>query len=331
MADTPPPLAERIHTLTAAGRVAEAHALLSGPDVASDPDALLCLAYWRLAGRFIRRDLAVARNLFGHAARLGSMDGLSAYIALLAAGIGGPADWPTACTLLGAQAQDDPRAGEELALIEAMALTPEGAPARLPDEEILNESPYLSCRRGLFSAAECDFLAARALPALAPSIALDQETGRQFPDPVRDTDAMAFPFVDESPAIHALNRRIAAATGTVAAQGEPLHISRCRPGQEVKLHIDALANEPNQRIATVYICLNDDYEGGETRFAQADLNFRGARGDALVIRNVDVDGRPDGLTQHGSLPIIAGQQWLATRWIRARPFMVPPPRPVLDA
>jgi prolyl 4-hydroxylase len=331
MPDATPSLFDRVDALTAAGRIADAFALLTGPGAATDADALLCLADWRLSGRFIHRNLATARNLFGHAARLGSTDGLAAYIAFTAGGIGGPADWQLARTLLGSQAEVDPDAVEELALLEAMELTPDGAPARPPEEEILSESPRISCVRRLFSAEECRFLIARALPRLGPSTIVHPATGRQVPDPIRTSDAMAFPFVEESPAIHALNRRIAAATDTAVAQGEPLHVLRYRPGQEYKPHLDALPNERNQRIVTMLVYLNDDYEGGETRFDRTGLTFRGARGDALIFRNIDAAGRPDGLTRHAGLPVTAGEKLLATRWIRSQPFMLPPPRPVLNA
>jgi prolyl 4-hydroxylase len=325
-----PSLFDRVDALTAAGRIAEAYALLTGPGVETDADRLFCLADWRLGGRFIHRNLETARNLFGHAAQQGSGEGLAAYIAFVAGGVGGPADWPLARNLLEAQAGIEPGAAEELALINAMALTSDGGPAGLPDEEMLSEKPGISCRRGLFTAEECRFLIGRASPRFGPSTIVNPKTGRQVPDPIRTSEAMAFPFVDESPAIHALNRRIAAATGTDAAQGEPLHVLRYRPGQEYKSHVDALTGVANQRILTVLVYLNDDYEGGETRFDRTGLIFRGAPGDALIFRNVDAAGGADLLTQHSGLPVETGEKLIASRWVRAKPFLLPAPRPALN-
>ena len=57
-------------------------------------------------------------------------------------------------------------------------------------------------------------------------------------NPVRTSDAMVFPWIAESPAVHALNRRIAAATGTIPAQGEPLQVLRYRRGQQYRPHLD---------------------------------------------------------------------------------------------
>jgi prolyl 4-hydroxylase len=161
-------------------------------------------------------------------------------------------------------------------------------------------------------------------------VVIDPQTGRHLRNPIRTSDGMAFPFVDENPAVHALNRRIAAVTGTEAAQGEPLQILRYRPGQEYKPHFDAVAGDPNQRILTVLVYLNDDYEGGETLFLKTGLRFRGRRGDALMFRNASADGRADELAQHAGRPVIAGEKLICSRWIRQRPFLLPPPRPLLD-
>ena len=325
-----PTLADQADTLVAAGRVGEAHRLLTGPAAASDADALIRLAGWRLAGQLVRRDLAAARDLFGRAGALGHAGAAAIHAAFLASGTGGPADWPAALAVLHRHAAGNPAFRDELALIELMSLSPEGAPAAVPRAEPLSDRPRASRVQALLSPAECDFLAARAGPMLAPSVVIDPQTGRHFQNPVRTSDGMAFPYVEESPAIHALNRRIAAVTGTDVAQGEPLQVLRYRPGQQYRPHSDAVAGEANQRILTVLIYLNRDYEGGETRFVQTGLTYRGEPGDALAFWNVDEAGRPDPLAQHAGLPVTAGVKLLSTRWIRARPFAIPPPRPVLD-
>ena len=42
----------------------------------------------------------------------------------------------------------------------------------------------------------------------------------------------------EDPVIHALNRRLAAVSGTAWDQGEPLQILRYSPGQQYRNHFD---------------------------------------------------------------------------------------------
>ena len=59
------------------------------------------------------------------------------------------------------------------------------------------------------------------------------------------------------------------------------------------------------------------------------LSFRGEIGDALIFRNVEGDERADPLAQHAGLPVTKGEKYISTRWIRARPFSLPAPRPLL--
>jgi prolyl 4-hydroxylase len=329
MAAAPPSLSDQADALVDAGRIGEAYRLLTSPPAATDPEALIRLAEWRLGGQFIRRDLAASRDLFRRAAEAGQSEAARVHAAFVANGTGGAADWPAAVRLLQEQAARDPDAAAQLALIGAMRLSPSGDPLELPPEETLGERPHVSSFRGLLSGGECDFLVAAARPWLEPSLVVDPASGRLVQNPVRTSDAMAFPFVQESPAIHALNRRMAAASGTAPAQGEPLQVLRYRGGQEYKPHLDAVTGDPNQRILTMLVYLNEDYEGGETLFVRTGLRFRGRKGDALLFRNALPDGRGDAQALHAGLPVPSGEKLIASRWIRARPFLLPAPRPLL--
>lgn len=323
-----PSPAAQADSLLAAGRAAEAYRLLAASSGTGDRDALFMLANWRLAGNVVRRDLAASRDLFRRAAEAGHAEAGRIHAAFVGNGTGGDADWARALELLRLYAF--PGAAEQLALIERMALTPAGEPQKLPEEQRLSERPSVGAFPALFTTAECDFLIAEAQPWLAPSFVIDSRTGQQLRNPIRTSDSMSFGYTLEGPAIHALNRRLAAATGTDVRQGESLQVLRYRPGQEYKAHLDAVAGEPNQRILTILVYLNDEYEGGETRFLRTGLSFKGRKGDALVFRNALPDGRADEASQHAGLPVAKGEKLIASRWIRARPFSFPPPRPLLD-
>lgn len=196
----------------------------------------------------------------------------------------------------------------------------EGDPLSPPILELVSDSPSIRWARSLFSPEECELLRDIATPYLNASMIVDPTTGQMRPDPVRTSEAAAFPWIDETPFIHALNRRIAAASRTSVEQGEPLQVLRYSPGQEYRSHSDALAGVDNQRVMTVLVYLNDGFEGGETSFPAADLNLRGGVGDALIFANVDGEGRPDPRATHAGRPVVNGRKWVASRWIRERPF-----------
>jgi prolyl 4-hydroxylase len=267
-----------------------------------------------------------ARDLFRRAAADGERKAAVIYANFLASGVGGPRDWRAALGRLRDLAASGRRSAREMALIERMALDGEGNPLPLPRPELLSERPHILRFARLVSLEECAYLRAAAAPMLAPSVVVDPKTGEQRPDPLRTSAVAGFTAPLENPAVHALNRRLAAASGTEPEQGEPLQILRYEPGGEYRAHLDAIPGFRNQRIATMLVWLNDGFEGGETDFPEARLILRGEPGDAILFRNTREDGRPDPASAHAGLPVRTGEKWLASRWIRERPFDYSDPR-----
>jgi prolyl 4-hydroxylase len=171
------------------------------------------------------------------------------------------------------------------------------------------------------SLTECLYLIETAEPLLQQSVVVDPVTGQFRPHPVRTSEGATFPWVSEDLVVTALNRRIAVASGTDASCGEPLQVLRYRPGQEYRPHLDALPTGANQRVLTMLVYLNEDYEGGETLFSRTGLKYAGKAGDGLLFRNANPDGVPDPSAEHAGLPVLAGEKYVASRWIRERPLM----------
>lgn len=275
------------------------------------------------AARLRAGGLAEALELFRQSAGAGKVEAAVIYANLLASGVGGPRRWSDSLRLLAALAEVNPRSRSELERIEAMALTADGDPLARPEGERLCEAPVLIRFDRLFSPEECAWLAAAAEPMLEPAVVVDPASGRQVRDPVRVCDSAGFTWPLENPAIHALNRRLAAASGTAAEQGEPLQVLRYRPGGEYRPHFDAIPGFANPRVMTMLVWLDEDYEGGETHFPTANLKLKGRTGDAILFRNTGPDGRRDPASGHAGLPVTAGEKLIASRWIRERPFEMP--------
>jgi prolyl 4-hydroxylase len=324
------PTIPQVQALVKASRFAEAARLLIAAADAGEREALAELAQWRIAGNIVRRDLAAARNLLQRAGEAGNPDAALLHTSFLASGVGGASDWPAALTALTAMAPSQPRAAEQLRLLRAMDLGPDGSPAHKVEGRTLSRSPHVVAADGLLTATECAYLVERGQPGLQPSMVVDPNDGRLVPNPIRTSDGAHFGVYDEDLAINALNRRIAAFSDTRIEQGEPMQLLRYRPGQEYRAHVDALPAEANQRVATVLVYLSDDYEGGETVFVRTGLSFRGRVGDALLFRNVTPDGRPDPMALHAGRPVTRGVKLIASRWIRAQAFSYPPPRPLVN-
>jgi predicted 2-oxoglutarate/Fe(II)-dependent dioxygenase YbiX len=123
--------------------------------------------------------------------------------------------------------------------------------------------------------------------------------------------------------------RIADAAGISPRCFEVAKLLHYEPGQYFAPHCDfqepvtpALAREVElrgQRVGTVLVYLNDDYDGGETDFPKIGLRHRAATGDALLFRNVQPSGALDYDTLHAGLAPTRGVKWVLSQWIRDRP------------
>jgi prolyl 4-hydroxylase len=302
--------------LANAGRVLDAVTLLLNAGRAGDSTAFAELAIWHVDGRFLPRDLRAARDHMASAARLGHADGVLMHLAMVANGTGGAADWSSALMLLEAAAATDHIAKAQFDLVAAMRLGRNGAPSVLPDAEIVCADPRITRLPGFLTPGECAHVAATAAELLEPAAVLDPLTGQRLLNAVRTSDSGAIGPLRETLVVRAINQRIAAATGTQVDQGEPLTVLRYAPGQQYRLHHDAIAGASNQRIRTVLVYLNQGFDGGETVFPELSLSVGPTAGDALVFDNLRSDGAPDPRMRHAGLPVRTGVKWLATRWIR---------------
>lgn len=323
------PLAQ-IQQLVAANRHAEAADQLITAAETGDADALYTLGTWRISGRIIRRDTSIARDCMGKAADAGHRDAKRLYAHFLANGTGGSIDRNRAREIFESLRRDDAEADEQLDLLDRMRLDDDGGPKETPQLDRLSEAPLVHKASDFLTDEECGYLVRRAEPRLKPTMVIERSTGRSIHHPVRRSDSMHFGVDNEDLVVRAINRRVAAASGTGTEQGEPLQLLRYGPGGEFKPHHDAEREGGNQRILTALLYLSDDYEGGETRFTKTDFSFRGRKGDILLFSNVQPDGRPDPLAEHAGLPVRSGTKFLASRWIWREPRYFPPPTPILQ-
>jgi prolyl 4-hydroxylase len=319
----------QVQQLIAENRFAEAADQLISAAEGGDGDALHTLASWRISGRIIRRDTAAARDLMGSAADAGHRDATRLYAHFLANGTGGPADRKMSRQIFESLRASDRDVDEQLEMLDRMAIDENGDPKEPVRLERIKDSPLIHTAPHFLTDEECDYLVRRAEARLKPTTVIERATGREIYHPVRRSDSMHFGVGNEDLVVSAINRRIAAASGTTAEQGEPLQLLRYGPGGEFKPHHDAEKEGGNQRILTALVYLSNDYDGGETQFTRADFSFPGRKGDLLLFSNVGSDGRPDPFAEHAGLPVTRGTKLVASRWIWREPRYFPPPEPII--
>lgn len=304
-----------VEVLAQAGQLQEAFELILALAEANDPEALFTLGNFYWQGGPVDQDPKRGREFFARASEAGHPVASMFFTNLLGSGIAGYRDWATAVERLQLEAGTEPHRDLVLSALAKMNVDAEGNPAAIPEPQRLSDRFDIFLYRGLFTAEECKLVLSAADRRYQPSTIHDA-SGREVPHPLRSSSGAPLHWLIEDPALHALNRRLAAVTGTACEQGEPLLVLRYEPGQQYRPHFDALPGLENQRIATALVYLGTGYSGGQTTFPRLNLEISGQQGDVLVFRNVLPSGAPNPLSEHAGLPVTAGVKHLATRWIR---------------
>jgi prolyl 4-hydroxylase len=189
------------------------------------------------------------------------------------------------------------------------------------------QSPRVLVLGGLLSAEECDALIAAARPRLARSLTVQTQTGGEELNPDRTSNGMFFNR-GESELLTRIEARIARLLRWPVQNGEGMQVLHYRPGAEYKPHYDyfdpaepgtpTILKRGGQRVGTLVMYLNEPERGGGTTFPDVGLEVAPQRGNAVFFSY----DRPSPATRtlHGGAPVIAGEKWVATKWLREREF-----------
>ncbi len=209
-----------------------------------------------------------------------------------------------------------------------------GSPSHLwaGDREVsvlmMLRNPRVVVFGGLLSDEECDAMVADAAPRLARSETVVVQTGGNEVNPSRTSQGMFFGR-GETPICQRVEARIAALLNWPVVNGEGLQVLHYRPGAEYKPHHDyfdpaqpgmaAVLQRGGQRVATLVMYLNTPQQGGGTVFPDVALEVAPIKGNAVFFSY----DRPHAATRtlHGGAPVIAGDKWVATKWLREGQFV----------
>ncbi|TVU44927.1 hypothetical protein EJB05_04390 [Eragrostis curvula] len=185
---------------------------------------------------------------------------------------------------------------------------------------------------------QCDNIVRIAKARLAPStLALRKGETTESTKGIR-TSSGTFLSAREDPSgtLAEVENKIARATMVPRSHGEPFNILRYEIGQRYASHYDAFdpaqyGPQKSQRVASFLLYLTDVEEGGETMFPYENgenmdigydyekcigLKVRPRKGDGLLFYSLMINGTIDPTSLHGSCPVIKGEKWVATKWIR---------------
>jgi hypothetical protein len=197
-----------------------------------------------------------------------------------------------------------------------------------PPAHVVFEKPRIVVVERFATADECRWLIGRAGSGLMRAKVYRGSATPQVAE-TRTNREMSFTIFNADVVLSLIRDRIAAASGAPVTHFEIAKLLHYSPGEQFALHADFIeAKTPElahdlaargQRVATFLLYLNDGYEGGATQFPRLDWQYRGGCGDALLFSNVDAGGAPDYDTVHAGMPPAAGEKWVLSQWVRARP------------
>ena len=180
---------------------------------------------------------------------------------------------------------------------------------------------------GLLSHQECDELMAMAAKRLTRSETVQTDTGASEVNSARTSQGMFFDR-GENELCRRIEARIAALIGWPVDNGEGIQVLNYKPGAEYKPHYDyfdpaqpgtpTILKRGGQRVATVVMYLNDPLVGGGTTFPDVQLEVAPVKGNAVFFSYERA--HPSSKTLHGGAPVVEGEKWVATKWLREGVF-----------
>jgi prolyl 4-hydroxylase len=180
----------------------------------------------------------------------------------------------------------------------------------------------------LLSHEECDEIIELARGRLERSMTVDNWSGGNELNEARSSDGMFFER-GANPVVERIEARIAALLHWPVDRGEGLQVLRYGPGAEYRPHHDycdptipgapSLLQRGGQRVATLLMYLNVPLKGGSTTFPDVGFQVAPIKGNAVFFSY----DRPHPLTKtlHGGAPVIEGEKWVATKWLRESVFV----------
>jgi len=195
-------------------------------------------------------------------------------------------------------------------------------------KEVLFDKPRIVLYNDVFSKDECaDLIKSIPSEQFFAAEGFDFVTKKGIPTDYRSNSS----YIDKGFKLNPLHQKL-----TELIEGEligtypyielPVQVQRYDVGQQYKTHVDFFnrANEPKvfdvDRIASIIVYLNDDFEGGETHFTTLNIKVKPKAGMALFFKYNYNDPIYNRNTFHAGIPVISGTKYIVTAFFRSEPL-----------
>lgn len=206
-------------------------------------------------------------------------------------------------------------------------LAPDGQRVRIA---AVLDHPHIVLFEQMLTAEECSQLMGLAEQRLRRSTVVDEQLGESRAHEAR-TSAGAWFQRGEFELLARIEARLAALLHWPVDRGEGVQVLRYGVGGEYRAHFDYFnptlpgsqrhLQTGGQRVGTCILYLDEVQAGGGTRFPSLGFEVRPSRGAALYFASVDGQGVEDPASLHAGMPVIEGVKYIATKWLRQRPYL----------
>ncbi|NWX04321.1 P4HA3 hydroxylase, partial [Caloenas nicobarica] len=189
-------------------------------------------------------------------------------------------------------------------------------------KEMVQIRPYVALYHDFVSDVEAETIKGLAGPWLQRSVVASGEKQQKAEYRISKS---AWLKDTAHPVVRTLEKRMAAVTGLDLRPpyAEYLQVVNYGLGGHYEPHFDHATSRKSplyrmksgNRIATVMIYLSAVEAGGSTAFIHANLSVPVVKNAALFWWNLRRNGDGDGDTLHAGCPVLAGDKWVANKWI----------------
>lgn len=183
----------------------------------------------------------------------------------------------------------------------------------------------------VLSMSECDAIVEASRPSLTQStVVSNTDSNSAVSKDVRSSFGTYFPR-GTHPVVKAVEERIADLFRFPLSHAEPIQILNYAPNAEYKPHHDyfdetsaegqRIVARSGNRVATLIMYLNEVERGGATIFPKLNLQVLPRKGSVLYFDYALPGGVYDPDSLHGGTPVLAGEKWIATQWVRCLPYV----------
>lgn len=190
-------------------------------------------------------------------------------------------------------------------------------------------APIIAVIDDVLSDEECEEIIQLARSRVRRSTVVDNTSGDSVVNDHR-TSSGTFIKPEENDLMRRINQRLAALMQMPVEHGEDIQILRYEVGQQYKPHQDffdpnassasRLLRDGGQRVSTLVVYLNEVIRGGETVFPDVGLSVAPKKGSAVYFEYCNGFGQLDYKTLHGGAPVLEGEKWALTKWMRYHRF-----------